>query len=114
MDDINEKYNSFLNDLENNLTAEEERASQNIYEQWKQRNKSSEDAINAFISRRKDNITEIMHRSDELISRNGKVSRIEKTTIINESEENKKLKKEIEGLKDDIKEMKQLLISKLS
>lgn len=111
---LNEEYNRFLDKLEGKLSEEDERESQKLYENWRGSGRLSDLELAMFMSDKLDNITEIMHKSDELRSRDGKISRIERTTRITESDENAKLKKEIDSLKGDIQELKELLIKKLS
>lgn len=112
--DYTKKYNSFLESLERQMSPDEERESQNIYEGWRNGNRLSDLELAMFMSDKLDNITKIMHESDRLRTRDGKVSRITITETTNNNGENEKLRKEIDDLKGDIKELKELLINKLS
>lgn len=112
--DYTKQYNSLLESIENDLTPDEERESQQIYEKWTRDGRLSDLELAMFMSDKLDNITKVMHESDRLRSRDGKVSRITITETTNSNSENEKLRKEIDDLKGDIKELKQLLINKLS
>ena len=110
--DNNNRYNSFLDKLERDM-RENEQESQVLYEGWRNNNRLSDLELAMFMSDKLDNITKIMQESDRLRSRDGKISRI---TIAEtkDNSENAELRKEIDDLKGDIKELKQLLINKLS
>lgn len=110
--DNNSRYNSFLDKLERDM-RENEQESQVLYEGWRNNNRLSDLELAMFMSDKLDNITKIMQESDRLRSRDGKISRI---TIAEtkDNSENAELRKEIDDLKGDIKELKQLLINKLS
>ena len=110
--DNNSRYNSFLDKLERDR-RENEQESQVLYEGWRNNNRLSDLELAMFMSDKLDNITKIMQESDRLRSRDGKISRI---TIAEtkDNSENAELRKEIDDLKGDIKELKQLLINKLS
>ena len=112
--DINEKNNRFLDRLEKELSPEDEHESQTLYENWRNSGRLSDLELAMFMSDKLENITEIMHKSDELRSRDGKVSRIERTTRITEDGENAQLRKELDEMKNEFKELKELLIKKLS
>lgn len=110
--DNNSRYNSFLDKLERDM-RENEQESQVLYEGWRNNNRLSDLELAMFMSDKLDNITKIMQESDRLRSRDGKISRI---TIAEtkDNSENAELRKEIDDLKDDIKELKELLINKLN
>lgn len=110
--DNNSRYNSFLDKLERDM-CENEQESQVLYEGWRNNNRLSDLELAMFMSDKLDNITKIMQESDRLRSRDGKISRI---TIAEtkDNSENAELRKEIDDLKGDIKELKELLINKLS
>lgn len=110
--DNNSRYNSFLDKLERDM-RENEQESQVLYEGWRNNNRLSDLELAMFMSDKLDNITKIMQESDRLRSRDGKISRI---TIAEtkDNSENAELRKEIDDLKGDIKELKELLINKLS
>ena len=110
--DNNSRFNSFLDKLERDM-RENEQESQVLYEGWRNNNRLSDLELAMFMSDKLDNITKIMQESDRLRSRDGKISRI---TIAEtkDNSENAELRKEIDDLKGDIKELKELLINKLS
>ena len=114
--DYTKKYNTFLESLERELSPEEENMAQSKYEDWRQGSRLSDLELAMFMSDKLDNITKIMHESDRLRSRDGKISRITiaETKDNSISAENEQLRKEIDDLKGDIKELKELLIKKLS
>lgn len=110
--DNNSRYNSFLDKLERDM-RENEQESQVLYEGWRNNNRLSDLELAMFMSDKLDNITKIMQESDRLRSRDGKISRIT-ITETKDNSENAELRKEIDDLKGDIKELKELLINKLS
>lgn len=112
---INEQYNSFLNNVKNQIESEEaEREGKKLYDEWVDEHRLKDMELAMFMSDKLDTITEIMRRSNKLRSRDGHVSRIEKRSVLESSEENRKLRNEIDGLKDEIKDLKEFLINKLS
>lgn len=112
-----EQMNEFLDNLEKKMSPEEKQQSEQMYENWKKEGQGMDGRLSdlelaKFMSGKLDNITEIMHKSDKLVSRDGKLS--ERQVETPKDTENAQLRKEVEELKGDIKELKELLINKLS
>lgn len=115
-----EQMNEFLDNLEQKMSPEEKQQSEQMYESWKQEGQGMDGRLSdlelaKFMSERLGNITEIIQKSDELTSRDGRVTKRETETQMKiKNDENLQLRKEVEELKGDIKELKELLINKLS
>lgn len=108
--EINEQYERTLKDIENGLSESEQAEARSQYEEWKGSHSLPDMELAMFMSDKLEAITEIMHKSDKLRCVNGHVSRVVEKP---ESKEKEELRNEIDGLKGEIRELKELLINKL-
>lgn len=112
----NKEYKKCLENIEKNLNEDDRRMIDEKYEQWRNGGRNgriSDLELAMFMSDKLDKITELMEASDKLSTRDGVVRHIERTTVT-EQKSDPELKKEIDNIKSNIQELKDLIINKLS